>query len=256
MQILHLLTVNVTFATFSSLLAPVESTVVKQRMQMQNSPYKSALQCACHVYKTEGPRAFYRSYTTQLTMNVPFQSIHFMVYEFSQKVLNSDHMYNPAAHMVSGALAGGVAAAVTTPLDVCKTLLNTQQNGDTKGLIQAVKAVYRLGGPTGYFRGLQARIMYQMPATAICWSTYEFIKYALGTTTEMRIVPTPSTVLAEEKEIKTEPTNNEVYSEKYNLKSRELPAMSGAGLYGSISFNTMHKADYRQKDSILDIVHT
>lgn len=28
--------------------------------------------------------------------------------------------------MVCGALAGGLSAAVTTPLDVCKTLLNTQ----------------------------------------------------------------------------------------------------------------------------------
>lgn len=230
--------------------------VVKQRMQMTNSPYKSALRCVCDIYKTEGPRAFYRSYTTQLTMNVPFQSIHFMVYEFSQKIVNRDHVYNPPAHMLSGALAGGVAAAVTTPLDVCKTLLNTQQSGAPAGMVQAVKTVYRIGGTAAYFRGIQARIMYQMPATAICWSTYEFFKYALGTTTEMRIVPSSGTVLAEEKESKTEPSINESHSEKYNLKSRELPAMSGAGLYGSISFNTMHKADYRQKDSILDIAHT
>lgn len=99
--------------------------------------------------------------------------------------------------------------------------------------------------------------MYQMPSTAICWSTYEFFKYLLGTTSDIRIVPAPGTVLAEEKESKLEPSlSSEVHSEKYNLVSRELPAMSGAGLYGSISFNTMHKADYRQKDSILDIVHT
>ncbi|KAJ8964861.1 hypothetical protein NQ314_004580 [Rhamnusium bicolor] len=226
--------------------------VVKQRMQMKNSPYTSALRCVYHIYRTEGLQAFYRSYTTQLTMNIPFQSIHFMVYEFSQKIVNKDNVYNPAAHMLSGALAGGIAAAITTPLDVCKTLLNTQQTGTTKGLVQAVKTVYRLGGTAGYFR---ARVMYQMPATAICWSTYEFFKYALGSSSEMRIVPTPGTVLAEEKEIKSD-TVSEIHSEKYNLKSRELPAMSGAGLYGSISFNTMHKADYRQKDSILDVAHT
>jgi len=28
--------------------------------------------------------------------------------------------------MISGGVAGGLAAAITTPLDVCKTLLNTQ----------------------------------------------------------------------------------------------------------------------------------
>lgn len=105
------------------------------------------------------------------------------------------------------------------------------------------------------FVGIKARVMYQMPSTAICWSTYEFFKYLLGTKTEIRIVPAPGTVLAEEKEMKME-AQPEVHVEKYNLKSRELPAMSGAGLYGSISFNTMHKADYRQKDSVLDIAHT
>lgn len=51
---------------------------------MYNSPYKSVLQCIRSVYQAEGLRAFYRSYTTQLFMNVPFQSIHFMTYEFVQ----------------------------------------------------------------------------------------------------------------------------------------------------------------------------
>lgn len=94
-------------------------------------------------------------------------------------VPTQDAKYNPSAHMVSGALAGGIAAAITTPLDVCKTLLNTQQGGRTAGLLEAIRTVYRLGGPAGYFRGLQARVLFQMPATAICWSTYEFFKYIL-----------------------------------------------------------------------------
>lgn len=55
--------------------------------------------------------------------------------------------------MLSGALAGGVAAAITTPLDVCKTLLNTQQNVKPTGMIHAVKTIYRLRGFAGYFRG-------------------------------------------------------------------------------------------------------
>ncbi|EFA10359.2 mitoferrin-1 [Tribolium castaneum] len=227
--------------------------VVKQRMQMFNSPYKSAVHCFADIYRREGVPAFYRSYTTQLTMNVPFQSIHFMVYELAQKITNKDGTYNPAAHMVSGALAGAVAAAVTTPLDVCKTLLNTQQQGTTAGLVEAVKKVYIFGGPTGYFRGLGARVMYQMPATAICWSTYEFFKYLLTTSAEVRLVSAPTSVVLAEESPKYEPT------EKINLKPRELPAMSGAGIYGSISFNTMHSdTGYtnRRKDSILDIVHT
>ncbi|XP_026675367.1 mitoferrin-2 isoform X2 [Ceratina calcarata] len=153
--------------------------VVKQRLQMYNSPYRDVITCVTSIYKNEGAYAFYRSYTTQLAMNVPFQMIHFITYEVAQAFSNPQHMYNPIAHMVSGALAGAIAAAVTTPLDVCKTLLNTQNGVEARGMIDAFKKVYRYGGVRGYFRGLNARVLYQIPATTICWSTYEFFKYIL-----------------------------------------------------------------------------
>lgn len=151
--------------------------VVKQRLQMYNSPYQNVMTCIRNIYKNEGAYAFYRSYTTQLTMNIPFQTIHFVTYEVAQVVTNPNHIYNPIAHMVSGALAGAVAAAVTTPLDVCKTLLNTQNGIQAQGMKDALRIVYRYGGLSSYFRGLNARVLYQMPATTICWSTYEFFKY-------------------------------------------------------------------------------
>ena len=47
--------------------------VVKQRMQMCCSPYSSCTQTAYSIFRAEGARAFYRSYGTQLTMNIPFQ---------------------------------------------------------------------------------------------------------------------------------------------------------------------------------------
>jgi len=77
-------------------------TVVKQRLQMYNSPYRNVLNCIQHVYQKEGIFAFYRSYTTQLAMNVPFQSIHFISYEFVQSITNPEHVYNPIAHIASG----------------------------------------------------------------------------------------------------------------------------------------------------------
>lgn len=164
--------------------------VVKQRLQMYNSPYRNVLSCIRHVYETEGAYAFYRSYTTQLAMNVPFQSIHFIAYEVAQVFTNPDHVYSPIAHMVSGALAGAVAAGITTPLDVCKTLLNTQNGIQAQGMVDAFKKVYAFGGIKGYFRGINARVLYQMPATAICWSTYEFFKYTLCDKTDDDYRPT------------------------------------------------------------------
>ncbi|KAG8574471.1 hypothetical protein GDO81_009198 [Engystomops pustulosus] len=163
--------------------------VVKQRMQMYNSPYRSMLHCIRTVSRTEGVGAFYRSYSTQLFMNIPFQAIHFIMYEFTQEQLNPQRQYHPGSHIVSGAIAGAVAAAATTPLDVCKTLLNTQENmalssvnisGHLSGMANAIRTVYQLGGMAGYFKGVQARVIYQMPSTAIAWSVYEFFKYFLS----------------------------------------------------------------------------
>ncbi|XP_068183837.1 mitoferrin-2 [Antennarius striatus] len=175
-----------------AIMNPAE--VVKQRMQMYNSPYRGVLDCVHAVCRKEGLAAFYRSYTTQLTMNIPFQALHFMTYEYLQELLNPHRQYNPSSHMVSGALAGAIAAAATTPLDVCKTLLNTQESliisslssgkgqgahRHISGLAHAFRTVYRLGGLRGFFKGVQARIIYQMPSTAISWSVYEFFKYGL-----------------------------------------------------------------------------
>lgn len=162
---------------------PVE--VIKQRMQMSGSPFKTSLSCAKHILKEEGFKAFYRSYFTQLNMNLPYQSLHFVTYELMQDLTNRNREYNPKAHVISGAVAGAVASAVTTPLDVCKTLLNTQEkwaltatnNERISGLLNAMKVVYKCRGFRGFFQGLQARVVVAIPSTAISWFVYEFFKY-------------------------------------------------------------------------------
>lgn len=250
--------------------------VVKQRLQMYNSPYRSVLHCARVVYQTEGLRAFYRSYSTQLVMNIPYSAIQFPTYEFFQKLLNKDNKYNPPVHMVAGGAAGAAASALTTPLDVCKTLLNTQEDGagKTRGLLEAAKKIYHTAGPLGFFKGMQARVLYQMPATAICWSTYEFFKYILtGMATRgsrggsADIVATADLVKDEKKQLSdlryvlpVSAASAEASSSASSLivrtgasstggssspdcGRRELPAMSGAGIYGAMSFNTMHSSN-------------
>ena len=141
------------------------------------SPFTSGWDCARTVFRTEGIKAFYRSYPTVLSMNVPFQCIVFVAYEKMKKLTNPSGDYNPVSHCVSGGVAGAVAATVTMPLDVCKTLLNTQeanvlsrlQTSKVVGMRSAARTVFTMHGVTGFFKGLWPRVLYQAPASAISW---------------------------------------------------------------------------------------
>ena len=63
---------------------------------------------------------------------VPFSFIQFGIYEQTKSILNPENTYSPITNAICGGVAGGVAAYVTTPLDVIKTVLNTQE-GLTSG---------------------------------------------------------------------------------------------------------------------------
>jgi solute carrier family 25 iron transporter 28/37 len=110
-------------------------------------------------------------------MSIPFQSIHFATYEAIKKILNPSGRYDPKTHVVAGGLAGATAAFFTQPLDVAKTLLQTRGLSTEasvrkiQGIGGAFKEIYRRYGWQGFFRGVQPRILTNMPATAISWTT-------------------------------------------------------------------------------------
>ena len=158
--------------------------VIKQRMQMQGSTYRTIMECATKVFRNEGLAAFYVSYPTTLTMTVPFTALQFTAYESLTKVMQRRRNpgYDPLTHCTAGGLAGGFAAAATTPLDVIKTLLQTRgasseaEIRNARGLFGAAGIIWRRGGTKGFFRGMNARVVTAAPSTAICWSAYELAK--------------------------------------------------------------------------------
>jgi len=159
--------------------------VIKQRMQVHKSEFRSVFTCARVVYRNEGLNAFYVSYPTTLTMTVPFTAVQFTVYEHLKKLLNPSGVYSPTTHMIAGGLAGGIAAGVTTPLDVAKTLLQTRGSSsdaeirNTKGMVDAFRIIWRRDGIKGFARGLSPRVLTFMPSNALCWLSYEFFKAAI-----------------------------------------------------------------------------
>jgi solute carrier family 25 (mitochondrial iron transporter), member 28/37 len=122
----------------SGILATVASDAVftpmdtiKQRLQLDNSPYKGVMDCVRTVRREEGIGAFFKSYRTTVVMNAPFTAVHFATYEAAKRMLvevspESAEEERLVVHATAGAAAGAIAAAVTTPLDVVKTQLQCQ----------------------------------------------------------------------------------------------------------------------------------
>ncbi|KAJ1497710.1 Fe(2+) transporter, partial [Coelomomyces lativittatus] len=175
-----------TFSTIvqDAILNPFD--VIKQRMQTWQSlqrTYPTNWACAQSIYHNEGWKAFYVSYPVTLSMSIPFQSIHFATYETVSSMLNPTHVYAPWVHMTAGGVAGALAASLTTPLDVIKTMLQTKgdalhpQLRQLKGWKQACVFLYQVHGWSGFWKGLGPRVLTHVPATALCWSTYEYFKF-------------------------------------------------------------------------------
>ena len=107
--------------------------------------------------------------------------LYFSTYKFFRKVLRKPGEYDPKSHIVSGGLAGAIAAAATTPLDVVKTILQTRGTASdpslrhVDGMLSATRLVYQQRGLSGFMRGATPRIMSHMPSTAICWTTVSWI---------------------------------------------------------------------------------
>ncbi|XP_021289013.1 mitoferrin-like isoform X2 [Herrania umbratica] len=115
--------------TSDAVFTPMD--MVKQRLQLKSSPYKGVADCLRRVLMEEGIGAFYASYRTTVVMNAPFTAVHFATYEAAKRGLmevspDSTDDERLVVHATAGAAAGGLAAAVTTPLDVVKTQLQVQ----------------------------------------------------------------------------------------------------------------------------------
>lgn len=178
-----------------AIMTPLD--VVKQRMQLSVTD-GSVAACVARVHAEHGFGAFFAGFRTTLLMNVPFFAVHNTVYDAASAVLRgvdfahgsrtADGRFSAACSAVAGGVAGAAAAAVTTPLDVVKTRLQTQGEVGARrygGMRDALLAVAREEGARGLARGMVPRVLFHAPAAAVCWTTYEGCKYLMGVTGEV-----------------------------------------------------------------------
>lgn len=185
-------------ATFTHDMIMTPFDVVKQRMQL--GYYTSMHDCGVRVLKTEGIRAFYVSLPTTLAMNVPYGCVMVATNESAKKILNPKGGFSFSTSMIAGCIAGAVAAAVTNPLDVVKTRLQTldlrpigaemslanvapvsaSSSMKYRTAFQTFQHIVAEEGLLGLTRGVLPRIIVQAPAVAISWTSYEGAKVLLN----------------------------------------------------------------------------
>ncbi len=152
---------------------PVE--IAKQRRQTISSR-TSSISILMEAYRTEGiRRGLYRGYGSTILREVPFAFIQFPIWEHLKAnwTTNTGLELTPVAVAMCGAVAGmyiclflprfaflylfkysklgGIAAAITTPLDVAKTrIMLAERNQSTRLTITSVlRSVYKDRGVTG-----------------------------------------------------------------------------------------------------------
>jgi len=155
---------------------PVE--VVKQRAQAGMAA--STREAFFTTLRSEGLRGFYRGYWSTVAREIPFSCIQFPLWE-SFKTAWAERQGCPVSAWQSslcGAASGGIAAAVTTPLDVAKTRIILAQKGtlESKGNIaQTISAVYSESGVRGLFAGIVPRVMWITIGGAIFLGVYDVV---------------------------------------------------------------------------------
>ncbi|KAH7474334.1 hypothetical protein PRIC1_013540 [Phytophthora ramorum] len=165
----------------ASITSPIE--LIRTRMQGEKvgasilATFQQAVRRGGYASLTNGLGA-------TLARDVPFSAIYWTSYENLQRRLNSMHgeLTRTQRAFACGAVSGAIAATVTTPFDVVKTLQQvsmTAQGSQPSGMV-VLRQVVASRGVSGAFTGLSARLARVAPSCAIMISCYELGKEKLG----------------------------------------------------------------------------
>ncbi|KAK5098350.1 S-adenosylmethionine transporter [Lithohypha guttulata] len=181
----------------------VPTEVVKQRAQAGLFGGKSSLAFLdiLSVRHTAGygtmVKELYRGGGITIMREIPFTILQFTLWEQAKstwstrqaRLSNREHgLVTAGESAIFGSLSGGIAAGLTTPLDVLKTrvMLERRETGDTmtrKGTTRIFKQVLQEEGWRGFFRGFVPRVGWISTGGAIFLGTYQ---WAVNTMEETR----------------------------------------------------------------------
>ncbi|CDW57758.1 S adenosylmethionine mitochondrial carrier [Trichuris trichiura] len=161
---------------FVACLVRVPTEVIKQRSQAK--PAASVGKVAASILASSGPAGLYRGFVATVSREIPFSCIQFPLWE-SLKGHWSQVQKKPLKSWQSatcGSLAGAIAGALTTPLDMAKTrvMLSNKIQGQSNGVISVLVDAWRHQGFASLFAGVVPRVLWLTIGGFVFLGSYDF----------------------------------------------------------------------------------
>lgn len=158
-------------------------TVLKVRYESDYYAYRNLLSAGRDIFRKEGVRGLFAGFGATAVRDAPFAGLYVLFYEHLKKDLagifpstdtsqNSFISSSSSLHFTSGALAAGLATAVTNPFDAVKTRVQLRPS-KYRNLFHATRLLVREDGVRSLFRGLGLRMTRKAVSSALAWTVYE-----------------------------------------------------------------------------------
>ncbi|XP_015697523.1 mitochondrial arginine transporter BAC1 isoform X2 [Oryza brachyantha] len=185
-------------ALISCILTPTELTKCRMQVQgkdaMHAARYSSPLDCAVKTLQSEGVCGLFRGGLATLFREAVGNAVFFCTYEYSRYWMHNfldSPWFSSGNHLVlakdvgigimSGGMSGMAFWTATLPLDVAKTIIQTDPDPHlSRNPFQILSMVYRRAGMGGCYAGLGPTLARAFPANAAAIVAWEYSAKILG----------------------------------------------------------------------------
>ncbi|ONM05052.1 Mitochondrial arginine transporter BAC1 [Zea mays] len=156
--------------------------------------YSSPLDCAVKTLESEGVKGIFRGGLATLFREAIGNAVFFCTYEYSRYWMHNyldSSRFSGSSHFVAakdigiGVVSGGVSGmafwTATLPLDVAKTIIQTDPDPHvSRNPLQILSMVYKRAGLGGCYAGLGPTLARAFPANAAAIVAWEYSAKILG----------------------------------------------------------------------------
>lgn len=175
--------VAASFGEIAACLVRVPCEVIKQRTQTCKQGMSSLQSLQSIIRSREGIMGLYRGWSITIFREIPFTVIQFPLYEWMKKnfatTKNDGEKLSLWRSAICGSIAGGIAAALTTPLDVIKTRI--MLHNEKVSIAKIIKDdIIAHDGYKGFIKGIGPRTMWISAGGSIFLGVYEVVSSILS----------------------------------------------------------------------------